>query len=419
MVGSLKENENRKFLSREKFLARPPFTRYLSTSPAMFRTILFWAHFSLGTILGIFIAWLAATGFLLSFETQLTDGADRSTVTQNAPVNPAQPASQEKILQAFQQQFPDLTPSSLILKNHPNAPITIQVERDSYQFHPTTAAYLGRGDTNTRGFFHTVTTLHRWFALKGDAKNIGQTLLGISALTFSFLLVTGLILWIPKKFTAKAFRAVSVPNLKLKGRARNWNLHLVCGLWFAPLIAIISLSGSIIAFPWMKQAYVGLWGETAPAKPNRERGGKPEKSREKSPLDASQLDATLTIATAHSPNWQSLNVEFPKKPNAPLKITANNGGRGQNYLATEYEISRPSLTVESEKNSFAALPKARQLLTLARWAHTGELAGIFGQILAALTALTAILLTYTGFALGLKRLQNLLTRRRQNNEPTT
>jgi hypothetical protein len=60
---------------------------------------------------------------------------------------------------------------------------------------------------------------------------------------------------------------------------------------------------------------------------------------------------------------------------------------------------------------FASQTRGRRIRTVLRFAHTGEVAGAGGQLVAGLASLGAALLVWTGLALALRRLRGWLARR--------
>jgi uncharacterized iron-regulated membrane protein len=60
---------------------------------------------------------------------------------------------------------------------------------------------------------------------------------------------------------------------------------------------------------------------------------------------------------------------------------------------------------------FSSNTKGRQLRTILRFAHTGEVLGIIGQTIAGLVSFGGAFLVYTGFALAWRRFRSWLGRR--------
>ena len=61
--------------------------------------------------------------------------------------------------------------------------------------------------------------------------------------------------------------------------------------------------------------------------------------------------------------------------------------------------------------AFSDNSTGRRWRTILRFAHTGEVLGVFGQTLAGLASLGAVFLGYTGFALSWRRYRSWRTRR--------
>ncbi|NJR42793.1 MAG: PepSY domain-containing protein, partial [Akkermansiaceae bacterium] len=182
-----------------------------------------------------------------------------------------------------------------------DSPVVFQFGREKSIFvHPYTGEILGPGAVRTRNFFKQVTSFHRWLALSGKAKEVGQSINSAAACAFLFLIFSGLIIWIPKRITRRGLAAISRPRLNLQGRARDWNWHNALGIWSAlPLIFIVS-TGLLIAYPWARQLLYQAFGETLPT----QQGGKknpPPVGPENLP---SGLDAAIAAVTFAKPNWQ-------------------------------------------------------------------------------------------------------------------
>lgn len=99
---------------------------------------------------------------------------------------------------------------------------------------------------------------------QGGWRQIGGAITAAASLVFFFLLLSGLFLWIPKKMTWKAFKAVLLLQPRLKGRARDWNWHNIAGFWTAPFILLICLTGIIMAYPWANRLMFQSVGELPP-----------------------------------------------------------------------------------------------------------------------------------------------------------
>jgi uncharacterized iron-regulated membrane protein len=96
-------------------------------------------------------------------------------------------------------------------------------------------------------FFQLVLSLHRNLLL-GDT--VGGIVTGTSALCFFVLLLSGLILWFPRKWKAKAFKRALVLKRDVGGKRLNYDLHNISGFYILIPALLICITGLVFAFDW-------------------------------------------------------------------------------------------------------------------------------------------------------------------------
>jgi uncharacterized iron-regulated membrane protein len=125
---------------------------------------------------------------------------------------------------------------------------------------PTCGLYLGSRDRgalrpDAAHFIPAVYALHRDL-LAGDT---GHTLVGIAGLLLLGLAFSGLLLAWPRKSSREAWRRV----LSIKWQsapARRWfDLHRALGLWLAPLLLLLSFTGSALVFNQAFKNAIATW----------------------------------------------------------------------------------------------------------------------------------------------------------------
>lgn len=377
-----------------------------------FRRCVFWGHLVIGVAVGLIILILAATGILLSFETQIIGAVERSLIREKSHGKSGVLAP-EAMMTAIQTSGIKGQASTLNYSSNPEDPVVLLIDRGTQQlFHPATGESLGKGAEGTRGFFKTVLALHRWLTLSapppdGKAgadrrpitwKDIGGNINAAGSLAFLILLLSGLVLWVPKKRTWPAFKSVLTLNRRLKGRARDWNWHNLAGFWAAPLILIITLTGIIMFYPWANKLMFQVVGEQPPVKqgpPGKSGGGQ-------TPILTTHLDRAAAVARLDMPEWKSMSMELPTDDRKPFTVTLTDASRGRPDRRVKLTIDRSSFEVTS-REGFEKLSTGSRLRQMVRWAHTGELGGIFGQALAAVACTATLVLIWTGYALAWRR----------------
>ena len=362
------------------------------------RKVLFWLHLAAALVVGANVLVMSVTGVLLAFERQMVEAAESDL--RSTPQPGAMRLSPENILARVREQLPDAAPTGLTLRADPGAPATISIGRDTALFvNPNTGAILGEGAKQLRAFFHGVLEWHRWLARDGGSRDTGRAITGACNLAFLFLIVSGVYLWFPRRWTRSAFAAVSLPSLRLRGKARDFNWHNAIGLWSAPALFLIVLTGVLMSYPWATNLLYRATGTEPPA-----RSGPAGDRRERpgAVIVPNGLDKLWERAGQQAAGWQIISVRFASSPNAPVPFMIEGGQRGRADLRAMLTLD-PKTGEVVKWEPFASYNLGRQFRTWARWIHTGEAAGLPGQIIAALASAGAAVLVWTGFALSWRR----------------
>lgn len=248
----------------------------------IFRKILFWIHLVVGLAAGGVIAVVAFTGATMAFEKQVVAWAERDLrhVTRPTPDAPRLPLT--TILERVRAAQPEARPAGVIVSSDATDPLTLSLGRTgSLYVNPYTGETQPSGAKDVRAFFRLMLTWHRWLGVSGPvretssvggvpsprvnsarettpptlsdspsenlldsefnaareegpptrgassaltAHQFARSVVGVACIVFLTLCVSGLYLWWPKKWNWRAFKTTSLVNLKLRGKARDWNL---------------------------------------------------------------------------------------------------------------------------------------------------------------------------------------------------
>jgi uncharacterized iron-regulated membrane protein len=364
----------------------------------LFRTLLFWLHLSTGVTVGVVVLIMSITGVLLTYEKQITRWADTRGL-EGAPPSPD--AKRLDVATLVERARPAWkgAPSAITWRTASDAPVEVAFGRErTVYLNAYTGAVLGDGASGTRRFFRAVNDWHRWLGREGPRRALGRKITGFANVGFLFLVVSGLYLWWPRHWTSRTLRNVTLFRRGLRSKARDFNWHNVIGLWsWAPLVIVVA-SGVVISFPWASNLVYRVVGESAPTV----RPPAAPASAAVPTLDLSGLDALVDRAQQRSPDWRSVTLTLPTKPDAPATFAIDRGTGGQPQKRAELQLDRRS-GEEVRWQPFSAGTPGRRLRTILRFAHTGEVLGIVGQTIAGLVSLGAVVLVYTGLALSLRR----------------
>ena len=367
------------------------------------RKIIFWCHLPVGAIAGVVIMIMCVTGVLLSYEKQITAWADTRGYRSAPPTAETRHLPVDTLI-GKAREARNANPTSVVLKSDTSAPAEIGFGREATLFvNPYTGATLGEGSQKTRGFFRTVTDWHRWLGAKGDNRNVARAITGACNLGFLFLVMSGFYLWWPRNLNRKALRNVTWFRRGLASKARDFNWHNVIGFWSAVPLFIVVLSAVVISYTWAGNLVYRVVGETPPA----------PRANQPSPAPASNsepdnLDLAWTRAEQQVPDWQSISLQLPNAT-APLTFNIDSGSGGQPQKRAQLVLDRTTGEVVRWE-PFSSYTRGRQLRSILRFAHTGEVIGIAGQTIAGIVSAGGAVLAFTGLALALRRLRAWIAR---------
>lgn len=421
------------------------------------RRLLFWLHLVAGLIAGLVIALLCFTGVVLAFEKQIVAFVARDAATVAIPTNAA-PLPLDELASRARAAQPDARLTAITVRPDPAAAVTFAFGRESTLLaDPYTGELRPPGAARTRAFLHFMTDLHRTLGLHAEAtRPVGKAITGAANVAFLVLAVTGLYLWWPRSWSWRGLKAVATLNLRLSGKARDWNWHNALGLWSAPILIVLTLTALPISYRWANNLLYTLTGSNPPAQ-NAGPGAQPPGPAVPQPLPSTRplgLDALLAAAQSASPGWTEITLRLgggreagprrepgannqrrqapdtaatsttaaasasssspgvppapstaePPPPRAPqaVVVAIRTADQWPRFAPTTFHLD-PFTGSILRTDTFAAQPAGRRLRSWARFLHTGEALGWPGQLVAALASAAGLVLVWTGFALSWRR----------------
>jgi uncharacterized iron-regulated membrane protein len=383
----------------------------------LFRKVLFWMHLCAGLFAAVVVVIMSVTGVLLTYELQLQQWeAGGSVAVPASPETARLPL--EALIVAGGSERVEL-PSTIAVSSDPKQAVTLSWGREAtVMVNPYTAELLPEGPTTVRDALVTLRSWHRWLGQEGETRDFGRSITGVCNMAFLFLVVSGIYLWLPRKWSLNTLRSVMLFKSGLAGKARDFNWHNVIGVWSMIPLFFIVFSGAVISYPWVSDLVYTAFGEEAPVRrgaggPPRGAGGPPAEIAEATePLALEELNfaAYLAAAAKAAPDWRTIRIGLPHSANDPVTMAVDRGSARQPHLQSTLTLDRETGTVIKAESFGDQTPgsRARRIL---RFAHTGEIGGVFGQTLAGLVSAGAVVLAYTGIALSWRRFRTWLARR--------
>lgn len=367
-----------------------------------FRKILFWTHLITGCLAGVVILIMSITGVLLTYERQMISWSDREfrVVPPGKAAQPLPAGALVTTLKAAGHPQPE----GFIWQSDPADPVALSYGRETLYANPYTGAILDKPTTGMREAMSSLRAWHRWLAATSDNRPIGKAITGASNVVFLFLVVSGLYLWMPRRWSWRHLQPILLFRGGIRGKARDFNWHNVAGFWMAIPLFFVVLSAMVISYPWFSQFVIELADGKQPV--SQRAATPPSAIPQWSDADLAGLDRAFRTAFAQ-PDWKTLSLRLPPKPGATLEATLSRGYSGQPQLRETLTISTadgvPAQAPIVKREDFSSQSLGRRVRTWMRFVHTGEYYGLFGQTIAGIASAAGVLLVYSGFALAIRR----------------
>lgn len=219
----------------------------------MFKKINAWLHLWLGLVSGIIVVIVSITGCMLVFEQEFKSIFDTEFNIKQQDESKLLPPS--KIHAAVSAAIPGKEVHSIWYHGLKKAAV-VSIDSDSSvyvnPFSGEVIAYKHHED-----FFHEIDEGHRnlWMGRK-----IGSPIVGWATFIFFLLMISGMILWWPKKWTKTTRNQSFTVKWKAKFKRVNYDLHNVLGFYSLLLGILMAVTGLIMSFGWFSKSIYWLTG---------------------------------------------------------------------------------------------------------------------------------------------------------------
>jgi uncharacterized iron-regulated membrane protein len=346
-------------------------------------------HLWLGLSSGLIVLIVALTGSILVFEEEIDAFVNPefykvSTIgTKKLPVDPYVNAITKKYAITELDRIQTYTdPERTVIISGTDADKTDQI----FSVDPYTGKVLGAIPEKSR-FFSVILDLHRHLLL-GKA---GKFITGCSCLIFVFMLISGLILWWPKK--KKNLRQRLTVKWNASFKRVNWDFHSTFGFYSLLFLLTISLTGLTWSFKWFESS-IYLLADGTTKKPSA-KVENPTKADPK--LDKTYFYQNILLKTDSIYKYKGdTQIRIPSDTiNSIMVIKLNLEKSIPNISSMVYfDKYTGKLLKIKPYESFSNGDKVRRLIYPI---HTGSIYGYPTKILAFLVCLFAVTLPVTGF----------------------
>lgn len=367
---------------------------------SLFYRIAAWLHLWLGLVTGLIMIVVCLTACIWVFNDEITDMMEPETriAYQDKPV-----IAPSALIHIADSVYPGKKPNYatyrqgraifMALGEGRSGNTTLRI--DPYSGKLISKEVRKKGETD---FFRFILNGHRFLWLPYE---IGRPIVNYGTLIFVIILITGMVLWWPRKWT----KATRDQSFKIKWKASfkrvNYDLHNVLGFYSLLFLSAIALTGMVYGIEWYSK---GLYWVTS--------GGSslPEFKRSKS--DSLQLGKFFTPTEVMDNSWNQVATMHPEakgfyysfadtsRPSSSISITVypttGKYYNNRNYTFDQHTGKRlkgnPMTETSYENASFAG-----KLRRMNYDIHVGSILGLPGKFIAFFAALTGASLPVTGF----------------------
>lgn len=349
-------------------------------------------HLWLGLASGLVVLIVAGTGILLVFEDELDEWANHDFYFVSVPQN-AQRLPVDSLYHTAVAYNPEIKVTRIYIETRePGRSVIFMAKKDKkYTWHIAVNPYTGQlieaREFNKR-FFGVVLNLHRHLCMN----ETGLAITGASCLIFVVMIITGIVLWWPKRWHMLKQRTRIAWSSKWK--RLNWDLHAVGGFYVHLVLLAIALTGLTWAYDWFNNGIYLL------------ADGKPMKKIEapanvvKQPIQAGFYESLYQQTNARLPYKGRISMLLPAIDSLAVTVNKMNHEVAANNVIDVLYFEKGTGRLLKE-NLFKNSSTGNKIRRMVYPIHTGKLFGLPTQIIALIAAIVAFSLPVTGFLIYL------------------
>ncbi len=348
-------------------------------------------HLLLGLSSGLIVFIVAITGCVYCFQDEIRNATEdyrfvkKRDIPYKLPTELAAVAEKElpgKSLHSVQYNGPEKAAIASFYNGFGEEPYYWMVFLDPY------SGRVLKTVNENETFFRFILDGHYYLWLPPA---YGQPVVAISTLIFTIMLISGIILWWPKKNNRKQRFKV---KWNARWRRKNYDLHAVFGFYASMLALVFALTGLVWGFQWFQRGtyFVASGGEELVPYYELQSSGQAaslETHVNQKWIAFQQKYGRLAVIDVHIPHDALSTIEFALNP------------RPGTYYKTSYffydQKTLERLYPKHIYGEYAQTSGAGKLLRMNYDIHVGAILGLPGKILAFCISLIIASLPVTGF----------------------
>ena len=355
-------------------------------------------HLWLGLTSGLLVFIIAITGCIYAFQEEIQNATQPFRFVQNQHSAFLPPSDIQKISDAA---LPDKHIHAVMYYDSVHAVKAIYYSfEEHYYYFVYVNQFTGevlKVKNEYADFFRFILDGHFYLWLPDE---LGQLVVASATLVFLAILISGIVLWWPKK--SNGIRKKFTIKWKAGWRRKNYDLHSVLGFYVSWLALIAVITGLVWGFQWFRD---GVFAIASGGDKYIDYYNPPSDTTSKQAFTIPAIDQVWLKMVKEYPDAESIEVHPPE--DSVSAIAANANPDVYTYWKTDYryfdQYTLKELSVDHVWNRFDEANGAELLMRMNYDIHVGAILGLPGKILALLISLTVASLPITGVLLWLGR----------------
>jgi len=357
-------------------------------------------HLWMGIGSGIILFIVCLTGTIYAFRTEIEQVIEPDKY--RVEVQGERMAAAELITELEQQSGGKI--DMISIPHAPDAPYKLRIKRPdeegrgtTYFVNPYTAEIKGTTDSPSSDFFMTVFRLHRWLLME---RSVGRVVVGIATVIFVFIIISGMVLWWPKKL--KHLKQSLTVKTSANWKRINHDLHNSLGFYASILLMVMALSGLCWSFEWYRDGLGAVLG-------TKVFGSRGSSEALVSTVSENAVPVSITEVLNKSqeilPYDGDYTIYLPKESSDLITLrkyrpASFSGLKAYDMLLLDQYSGKLLFT-----DIYAERPLNEKISTMIKPIHTGEIFGTFSKILYFIASLIGTSLPITGVFIWINKLK--------------
>jgi len=287
----------------------------------------------------------------------------------------------------------------------------------TYFFNPYTGDLLGNSkeENSAATFMGYVFSLHRWLLLDKieepifeglQNRKLGSYITGACTILFTIGVLTGLIIWVPRK--ARYWRQGLKIKFSSNWKRINHDLHNSLAFYSAIILFLMGVTGPYFSFTWYREGLkksLGTYEERSVKGPNQSAGqGKNDVEKDQAKIEMLPLEDYLYSVDQTLDYMGEYTVSLPTEGASKVNISKKRAGFFAPAAFDKLVLDVATAKV-LEADIFSDKPFNERVSGSVKALHLGDVYGSFSKLLYFISCLIATSLPVTGILIWINKMK--------------